>query len=408
MSQPLRREGAGRVDAAEMLTPAVRESDTRLAAVSDQLEFLLQVTPANADEAWEAFSASEFQEPPRLAYRPLPYDPHLLKRALFNAPVESVEDPALEQLFREKQEELDIKITMLRDRGTERFLLGSRMIFGGVEPELVELAEKLLYRLPAATRSEPTEGRLDCAAFAALAGAEIEHYRGLDERFPGRVEIRDDLLAGMMVTGDCLLVSADVHVPRRRAEALIQHEVGVHLVSRFNGHCQPLALLASGLAGYDALQEGLAVTAEYLVDGLNRGRLRTLAGRVLVVDCLMKGADFTEAFAVLYDRYGFSPQAAFNIVSRVFRSGGFTKDAVYLRGLVELLGHLGTGGSLEPLLVGKIALVHLPLVEDLLARGVLHPPALVPRFLAGEANRERMAVLRRGLSPLDLVATSHD
>ena len=405
MNQPLRAPHAGPGD---VLTPAVVEADRCLAEVSERLEFLLQVSPDNADEAWEEFEASGFQRTPRLDYRPLPYDPHLLKRALFSAPVESVEDPALEQLFREKQEELDIKITMLRDRGTERFLLGSRMIFGGVARELVELAEKLLFRLSSGSRSEPTEGSLDAAGFAALAAAELDHYRGLDDGFAGRVEVRDDLLCGMMVNGDCLLVSSDLHVPRRRAEALVQHEVGVHLVTRHNGHTQPLELMASGLAGYDALQEGLAVTAEFLVDGLNPGRLRTLAGRVLVVDCLLEGAGFVEAFAVLHDRYGFGPGAAFTNVTRVFRAGGFTKDAVYLRGLVELLGHLAAGGAVEPLMVGKIALVHLPLVEDLLARGVLHPPALVPRFLADEANRERMAVLRRGLSPLDLVATSHD
>ena len=38
---------------------------------------------------------------------------------------------------------------------------------------------------------------------------------------------------------------------------------------------------------------------------------------------------------------------------RVFRSGGMTKDAIYLRGLVELLEHLGAGGSLDPLWLGK-------------------------------------------------------
>ena len=39
----------------------------------------------------------------------------------------------------------------------------------------------------------------------------------------------------------------------------------------------------------------------------------------------------------------------------VFRGGGLTKVALYLRGLVEILDHIGGGGELEPLLVGKVA-----------------------------------------------------
>ena len=37
---------------------------------------------------------------------------------------------------------------------------------------------------------------------------------------------------------------------------------------------------------------------------------------------------------------GVSADQAFTITMRVFRSGGLTKDAVYLRGLRELVDHL--------------------------------------------------------------------
>ena len=67
---------------------------------------------------------------------------------------------------------------------------------------------------------------------------------------------------------------------RARVGASLQHEVGTHLVTYYNGLEQPLRLLHVGLAGYDETQEGLAVLAEYLVGGLSRSRLRTLAERV--------------------------------------------------------------------------------------------------------------------------------
>ena len=69
---------------------------------------------------------------------------------------------------------------------------------------------------------------------------------------------------------------------------------------------------------------------------------------------------------------------SFTITMRVFRSGGLTKDAVYLRGLHELVGHIGAGEPLETLWLGKMPLDAVPLVDDLHQRGLLRDPLLRP------------------------------
>ncbi|NIQ16470.1 MAG: DUF1704 domain-containing protein, partial [Candidatus Dadabacteria bacterium] len=69
-----------------------------------------------------------------------------------------------------------------------------------------------------------------------------------------------------------------------RVEALLQHEIGTHALTYFNGLSQPFKQLCIGLSGYEELQEGLAVLAEYLVGGLSKPRLRLLAGRVVAVN----------------------------------------------------------------------------------------------------------------------------
>lgn len=392
------------------LEPPALEADACLAEVAEGLEFLLHVTPVNLEGAWRQFAASGFARVPELEYRPLPYDPAERSRRALEAPVDAVEDPAVAELLREKQEELDAKLGMLRHRGSPRFLADSLRIYGGAEDALVELAERILFRLPVVSNVEPVAGRLDAAAFAARAERELDHYRRLAPDFAGCVVVSADAPPGLMVSGDRLLVGAGTHVPKRRAAALLQHEVGTHLVTRYNGSRQPLRLLATGLAGYDVLQEGLAVVAEYLVGGLNRSRFRVLAARVLAVRCLTSGGDFIETFHLLEDRYGFEGATAFNVTARVFRSGGLTKDAVYLRGLVSLLEYLAVGGgsadgpdSLEPLLVGKVDLAHVGAVRDLLDRGLLDPPALIPRFLEMEEARDRLPILRAGATPLDLL-----
>ena len=79
----------------------------------------------------------------------------------------------------------------------------------------------------------------------------------------------------------------------------------------------------------------------------------------------------------------------------MFRSGGLTKDAVYLRGLLELVGHLAAGGDLEVLWLGKMPLTAVPLVDELHRRGVLHDPLLRPRYLDDPEAQARLAHLPR-------------
>ena len=98
-------------------------------------------------------------------------------------------------------------------------------------------------------------------------------------------------------------------------------------------------------------------------------RLQLLAARVVACDAMLQGATFAETFRLLTAVHGLGKRQAFNVVLRVFRGGGFAKDAIYLRGLLQVLGHLENGGSLTPLWMGKISAEHLAAVDELRARG---------------------------------------
>jgi hypothetical protein len=71
------------------------------------------------------------------------------------------------------------------------------------------------------------------------------------------------------------------------------------VLTYYNGRAQPLRQLYTGLAGYDELQEGLAVLAEYLADGLDASRMRVLAARVVAAHSVEHGATFTDTFRML-------------------------------------------------------------------------------------------------------------
>ncbi len=366
--------------------PAVWEIDRRLADLEESFDFLLEVTPVDTDACWRRFQRSGFQRSPQFTYRPQSVDPSLMKRKLFAVHVERVEDPALEDLFREKQQLLDRHLTMLSDLGTRRFLLGSMQVYGAPGPRLLAAARTILSEVSIQRRS--ASPYLDAEAFAASAREE-------DPTFEGPVFVRDDLYPGLLVSRGRLLIGRLARATPARVQALLAHEVGTHMLTWHNGGAQPFRQLRSGLAGYEELQEGLAVLGEYLVGGLNPRRMRLLAARVIAVHAAVEGADFVEVFRLLHDDHGFDGRVTWAVAMRIFRGGGLTKDAIYLRGLLRLLEYLRDGGELEPLYLGKIAAHHVNLLRELSLRGVLGEVPLTPFFLADEESRRRLERVRQ-------------
>lgn len=360
---------------------SVWDVDRRLSEVSEQFLYLLNVTPVNTHSAWQEFESSGFDKTPEFHYLPLEFEPSLLKRDLYRIPIERVEDPALADIFQERQAELDRQITLLADRNTPRFLLGSRQLYGSIEPQVIELATRVLEEEPPSPCNPRTEPDwVEAPEFAALAGREIAAYHRRAPDFDPDVEVTSKV-AGVMVSRGRLLIGDQLRVSRRRVDALLQHEIGIHLVTYYNGFVQPLRQLRYGLAGYEQLQEGLAVLAEFLVGGLTYERVRQLAGRVVAVRSVEAGASFLESFRLLTEKYGFVPRAAFNVVTRVHRGGGFTKDAIYLRGVDQVLKLLQQGVDLDLMLAGKMAASHIGVIHELQLRGVLSGLALRPLFL---------------------------
>jgi len=372
--------------------------DARLTEIERSVDLLLNTTPVNTAEAWTDFERSDFAAPPTLRLRPLEFEPDLVRRDLYNLEIEHVTDPALHTLFRAKRDEIARQITALEDRDTTRFVHGSLQLYGGITAHLVSTAEGLLDTIPA---QAPNTRSVTAGVFADAARAELDRYRALYPDFPVHVEVRDDV-SELMVSFGRLLIPEAATIRADRVEPLLHHEVGTHVVTYQNGARQPLTLLATGLPGYDETQEGLAVLAEYLTGGLDPRRLRVLAARVVAVDKMLDGADFLDIFESLRTGHQLPTRTAWSTATRVVIGGGSVKDAIYLRGIARLLELIADGNSLDVLFVGKLALDHIPLIQDLLDRDVLEAPWVRPRWLDLPGAEERLDRLRSGASVADL------
>ena len=378
---------------------AARSVDRKLLRISTSFDFLLSVSPINSEQAYEQFRADKADKAPAFRYRPLTVDPDLAKRALYAIDLRRVEDPVLERLFAEKRRELDQQLTMLECRNSEQFKYVSLTVYGPVEPELLASARDILdHVLPDNNRG----AAIGADAVRKAAESLIADYRRDDSDFSGTIEIRKDIPAGLMVSGRTLMISQSTQMPANRLDPLLQHEVSVHLLTCVNGDAQGLKIFRTGLAGYEGIQEGLGVFAECAVGGLTPNRLRLLAARVVVVDAMVAGASFIEGFRLLRD-HGLGKRMAFNVTARVYRSGGFSKDAIYLRGFTEVLGLLRAGSDLAPFWYGKIAARHVPVIEELAQRGLLKAPRTVPVFLARPDVRARIERMRGKLPLSQLV-----
>lgn len=356
------------------------EIDRELAAYSRLFDFLMLVTPINVDEAWEAFRKSEFSENPAFHYRPMPIDPELVKRKLYNLPIEKIPDPTIAFLFRDKRKEIDRMMNMMQEREKPDFRLTSMQLFAPVTEHLLEVAKAILVAVEE-KEDAGSESKLSAVEFAQMAEKELKWLRRQDPSVKTEVRLSGEV-EGIMVSNGVLHINKNFTVSKARSFGLLQHEIGTHVVTYYNGRAQPFELFSIGVPGYEELQEGLAVMAEYLCKGLTPGRMRTLAARVVAVHEMTAGSNFTDTFHLLTDKYGFNHKPAFIITVRVFRGGGLTKDAVYLKGLLNILEYIKQGKELKRLLIGKIRQDYLPIVEELIHRKILKDIPVIPKFLS--------------------------
>lgn len=381
---------------------AMWDIDKQLADISLSFDFLLQVSPINTEQAWRRFRHCRFEKAPTLYYRPTPVDPGKLKRKLYQIPIERVEDPTLALLFREKQMEIDKQLTMLLDRGKRAFFLGSLQLYGEVSHDLLHTAETILQRFSSRADSKGRRTTLNAQEFAEQARQEIQYYQTICPEMSSKVQIRDDIM-GILVSSGNFLIPSETQITVSRVEATLHHEIGTHVLTYFNGKQQPFHQLQCGFAGYDELQEGLAVLAEFFSGGLTRNRLRLLAGRVVAAYSMQRGSSFIEVYHELNSKYGFDQRLAFNVTVRIFRGGGLVKDAIYLRGLIKLLDYLKNNNTIDTLLCGKISLDHIRLIQELREREIISEPKLIPRYEQLPDFPEKLAALKDGLDIFDLV-----
>ncbi len=175
---------------------------------------------------------------------------------------------------------------------------------------------------------------------------------------------------------------------------LFHHEALVHSLTALNGRQQTvLPSLALASPRVTAAQEGLATFAEQITGSIDIERLKRISLRTEAIAMAREGADFIQVFRYFCDA-GQTPEESFASAQRVFRGvppgGGmaFTKDTVYLRGLVSVHTFFRNMLARDRLQVcrwlfaGKMTLTDAEAFAPLFEAGILQPPRWLPHWVS--------------------------
>ena len=185
----------------------------------------------------------------------------------------------------------------------------------------------------------PTVADIPVEEFAERLQKEIDNFF-VDDKV--EVIIDPDLSSKAIAGSNRVRLRAGALYSELDLNQLLEHEAHVHAATMHNGKRQPnLKLLALGSPHTTRTQEGIAVMAELMTLSLDILRLRRVALRIKAIAMALDGADFIEVFKSFLEA-GQSEEESYQSTVRCFRGGDvrgktvFTKDTVYLKGLVEV------------------------------------------------------------------------
>jgi uncharacterized protein (TIGR02421 family) len=368
------------------------------------------------------FAAGTRELPPvsRDTYRarPLGFDPeqkqqelHVLERDIHR--VLGPGHPAGRILLRLCEESRQT-VELLRERGTARFHLLSRVLYGSASerchpqgPTLTEVGAKLgsLCNELTGSLSESDEPSLDAGQAAQLLHHRLAAFFGPARSI--RVSLSEALVADAAAVGGGLRIRTSSRFSHRQVRMLEVHEGWVHLATTFNGQAQPICtFLNRNTPSSTVTQEGLAVLTEVLALACYPARVQRLAHRVEAIARAEAGADFLDVYRFFLDR-GQTPGSSYQQTMRIFRGslpagcGPFTKDLSYCKGLFQLLDFLHRilsreqPGPLSLLFCGKTCLGDVDALASLADEGLLAPPRYLPPPFTALSQPARLQGLPR-------------
>lgn len=350
--------------------PNVFKIDRNLNNLVKRIELLNYINPVNIEREKRNFFSSKYNVNPDFHYPKIDFNPHKLQQQLFAQDIDSIEHDETRAFYRDVIYDYSGLIMCIETIGKGRkFYYNSLRSFGTPKDKDVENARFILH-----FKDEEFDQEM-YPVFNANEAA--EYFKTFAKRydFDLKIKLSTKISAAAMVQNSTqtLVLKKNHRFSANQLKVLANHEIGVHLVTTYNGMQQPLKIFHNGFPKNLETQEGLAVFSEYMSGCLTLYRLKELSYRVLAADSLRKGFDFCDTFDLLHNQYRLNREEAYNISLRAHRGGGLTKDFRYLTGLKKVYDAYSKGVDLYPLLSGKVTFEYRGIINNWLKKGLAQP-----------------------------------
>jgi uncharacterized protein (TIGR02421 family) len=378
------------------ITKTIQKIDNHLYRLLKSFEMLTYINPINVNSEKARFFKSKFTVNPNFKYKPIKINPYELTKSLHSIDTTQIEDITIRHLYESVITGCIDKINLLSSIGTDKFLYNSLRYFGRPNKVDIRNAEYILL-LP-----EIKEENIRGQRFGVDKAKEIFEEAFENYGFKGKIKVDKKSLSTVMVINSTktVVLKDGATFSQNELQYLAEHEIGVHMVTTMNATNNKLKIFSVGLPINTRTGEGMAVLSEYLSGNFTMNRLRELALRVVAVDLMCNGSDFKECFNSLVQDYKIEHNRAYNLVTRVYRGGGFTKDYLYLNGFSQLFKFWQDGNDLTPLLVGKTSIGFYNTIVEMIDRNLIEKPQFITKSFAKprtELNNELFDYILSGL-----------
>ena len=378
------------------ITKTIQKIDNQLYRLLKSFEMLTYINPINVNSEKARFFKSKFTVNPNFKYKPIKINPYELTKSLHSIDTTQIEDITIRHLYESVITGCIDKINLLSSIGTDKFLYNSLRYFG--RPNKVDIRNAEYILLLPEIKEENTRGqRFGVDKAKGIFEEAFENYG-----FKGKIKVDKKSLSTVMVINSTktVVLKDGATFSQNELQYLAEHEIGVHMVTTMNATNNKLKIFSVGLPINTRTGEGMAVLSEYLSGNFTMNRLRELALRVVAVDLMCNGSDFKECFNSLVQDYKIEHNRAYNLVTRVYRGGGFTKDYLYLNGFSQLFKFWQDGNDLTPLLVGKTSIGFYNTIVEMIDRNLIEKPQFITKSFAKprtELNNELFDYILSGL-----------
>ncbi len=268
--------------------------------------------------------------------------------------------PEMKEIFRERAIDYGYLLSMMENFGSDKFYELCKKIYGtSLDPEKNKLFQVFLNEVEPFCSEEFSEIKLKGDEALQYLRSKLQAtFTDTDIEVKASTSLLSDSSAGRKV----LKLNPNKVYSTQQLDIFLVHEGWAHLGTSLNGSLQIAhPWLGTWAPRTTLLQEGLAILTELITNCMTKERWNKVKLRHLGTTMAEKGSSIKDVYAFLRLQE-MEELDAFKLSLRIFRGvpldGGraFTKELLYLYGLLKLLNHLEKNQTnLKTLWVGKVS-----------------------------------------------------